>query len=321
MKLAATLISAALACAAAALPAQAQTFPSKPVTMVVIVGPGTPMSSLARLMGDQLEKAWGQPVIVDNKPGAGGLIAAEQVKRAAPDGYTLLFSADAMTGYRLFNKNTDFDPQKDLSPISLIAEANFALFVNAKVPGATLKDFVAHVKANPGKLNYAVLPQSQQQLESMRFLRDFGLDMTMIPYAGGSGAVLPALLSGDVQMYLASYSSMVQHMKTGGVRPLASFSDARLPEMPDVPTLKENGSQQTAAFWYAYFAPPGTPEAVTSKIARDMQAVMQQPAMKERVESMGLNPRSMGPAETAARLKLDSDTRARIAREANIQPQ
>lgn len=321
MKTVSVLLSVVLSVAVFCGDAMAQVFPAKPVTIVVIVGPGTPMNALARLMGDQLEKVWKQPVIVENKPGAGGLIAAEQVKRAAPDGYTLLFSADAMTAYRLFNKNTTFDPSVDLSPISLIAEANFALFVNAKVPGDTLKDFVAHVKQNPGKLNYAVLPQSQQQLESMRFLRDFGVEMTPIPYAGGSGAVLPALLSNDVQMYLASYSSMAQHMSTGAVRPLASFSEQRQAEMPNVPTLKELGSGQTAAFWYAFFAPLGTPDGITAKIARDMQDVMKLPEMRDRVQTMGLQPRALSPTELLARLKLDTDTRTRIARDANIQPQ
>jgi tripartite-type tricarboxylate transporter receptor subunit TctC len=320
MKSIGSLIAGALMLAATALPAGAQSFPTKPVTIVVIVA-GGPMSALARLMGDQLEKVWKQPVIVEHKPGAGGLIASEQVKRATADGHTLLFSADAMTGYRLFNKNTDFDPARDLTPISLIAEANFAVFVNAQTPGKTLKEFVDHAKANPGKLNYAVLPQSQQQLESMRFLKDFGIEMAMVPYAGGSSQVLPALLSNDVQMYLASYSSMAQHMKTGALRPLASFSEQRQAEMPDVPTLKELGSSQVAAFWYAFFAPPGTPAAITGKISQDMQQVMALQEMKDRVQSLGLQPRAMNPEQLAARLKLDTDTRARIAREANIQPQ
>ncbi len=320
------ILAAALCAAGLALgtvtPGAAQTFPAtKPVTIYVITATGNPMSSLARLIADQLEKTWKQTVIVENKPGGGGLLAAELVKRADPDGYSLLFSADAMTAFRLFNKDTTFDPNTDLAPISLVAEANFAMFTSGKLPIKNLEDFRAYGKANPDKMNYAVLPQSQQQLESIKFLKWAGVEATMVPYAGGSGSVLPALLANDVQMYLASYSSMAQHIKTGGVVPLVALADQRIPEMPDIPTLKEKGGDQVAAFWYAFFAPLKTPAAVTARISADLQQVMKMPEMQERVKAIGLVPRITTPDQLKVRMANDTASRTRIARDANIQPQ
>lgn len=315
------LLSASLT-AALSISASAQNFPTKPVTMYVIVATGNPMSSLARLIADKLEQKWKQTVIVENKPGGGGLVATELIKRADPDGHSLLFTADAMTAYRLFNKDTNFDPNNDLAPVSLVAEVKaLAVFTNAKVPAKTLDEFIAYGKANPGKMNFAVLPQSQQQLESIKFLKWAGLDMAAVPYPGGSGTVLPALLTNDVQMYLASWTAMSQHVATGALLPLVQFSDKREPEMPNVPTLKEKGSDQVTSFWYAFFAPKATPAAITNKISADMQEVMKQPEMMERVKGLGMVPQAMTPQETAARVARDTAVRTQIAKDANIQPQ
>ncbi len=305
-----------------ATPASAQNFPTKPVTMYVIVATNNPMSSLARLLADKLEQKWKQTIIVDNRPGAGGMTAAELVKRADPDGHSLLFTADAMTAYRLFNKDTTFDPNNDLAPITLVAEVKaLAMFTNAKVGPKTLEEFIAYGKANPGKMNFAVLPQSQQMLESIKFLGWAGIDAASVPYPGGSGTVLPALLTNDVQMYLASWTAMSQHVANGALIPLVQFSDKREPEMPNVPTLKEKGSDQVTSFWYAFFAPKATPAAITNKISADMQEVMKQPEMVARVRGLGMVPQAMTPQETAARVARDTAIRTQIAKDAKIQPQ
>jgi len=314
-------LAAVAAVSLAGAPAIAQAWPNKPVTLVVLTAPGGAQSSLTRLIADQLEKKWGQPVIVENKPGAGGLIASEYVSRAAPDGYTLLSGSDAISTYPLFMKATKFDVEKDLSPISIATYAPFILQINSKVPANNFKDVIAYAKANPGKMNQAIIGASQQMLDSILFGQKAGVDITIIPYAGG-GPAITALLGDQVQFYFGSYSVSVPHFKTGALIPLAVGGEKRHPGLPDVPTLKEAGIDMISGFWYGFYGPPAMPKDLRVKIATEMQEALRKPEVSKTLnETLGFDVVASSVDEMAARIARETKMRKEIAAASKIEPQ
>jgi tripartite-type tricarboxylate transporter receptor subunit TctC len=302
--------------------AQGQGYPSRPITFIIQTAAGGPMNTIGRLLGDELEKRLGQPVINENKPGAGGLIGANTVKRAAPDGYTLLLAADAITTFNLFIKDAGFDPSADLAPISQLTETYYTVFTGAKAPAKTLKDFVAYGKANPGRMNYAGIGQTSSYLDSLLVLKTLGLDVVMISYQN-SATALPAMLANDVHMYLTTFSVMGPHIKAGTIVPLATTAPARLPEMPDVPTLREQGYDMTGTgTWFALMAPPATPQPIIERLSAAVQGAMNEPAVLSRLrDTMGQTVVAQGPKALADRIARDTRLRAEIARNAKLEPQ
>ncbi len=280
------------------------------------------MNAIGRLVGDELEKAWGQPVIVDNKPGAGGLLGANFVKRAAPDGYTLLMNADAVTTFNLFIKDANFDPIKDLLPITQLTDTYYTVFTGAKGPAKTLKEFVAYGKANPGKMNYAGIGQTSSYLDSLLVLRTLGLDLVMIPY-GGAATGVPAMLANDIQMYLTTFSVMGPHLKEGNIVAMATTAPTRLRELPNVPTMKEEGFDMVGTgTWFGLMAPLGTPQPIIDKLATGAKQAMNQPEVLARIrDTMGQTVMTDGPKAMSERLARDFKVRAEIARVAKIEPQ
>ena len=302
-------------------PVLAQAWPSRPVTFIVTSAPGGPHGVVAKLIGDQLEKKWGQPVIVDYKAGAAGLLGSDFVKRAAPDGYTVLFGADSLTTIRIFVKNTDFDMEKDLAPITIAAYTPFIVHTTSKVPAKNMKEFIAYAKTQPGKLNYGVIGQSQQMLDSMILTRTAGLDMVAVPYLGAA-PLLTALLGGDLQLYVGSYSASAQHIKAGSLVPLAAAGDQRNEALPDVPTLKEQGIDQLAGFWYGFFANKDTPRPIADKLTADIREAMQKPEIVDELRSkFGLYVIASTQQEMAQRVAREIKMRTEAANAANIQPQ
>jgi tripartite-type tricarboxylate transporter receptor subunit TctC len=301
--------------------AQAQTFPTKPVTVVVATATGGVQSNLGRLIGQELEKKWGQPVIIENRPGAGGLIAAEFVNRAAPDGHTLLLGSDAFSTFPIFMKATNFDTEKDLSPISIAASSPFILQINSSVPARTLPDFIKYAKANPGKLNQAVVGASQQWLDTVSFGLKTGVDITVVNYQGGAPAIT-ALLANEIQFYFGSYQVSAPHFQAGTLIPIATGGEKRHRKLPDVPTLKESGVDMVSGFWFGYFAPPATALPLRQKIAADVQEILGRADIAEQVtERLGLDVVASSIEEMARRMSVEVKTRRDAAKAANIQPQ
>lgn len=310
----------AVALTALATSAVGQTYPAKPVTIVVLSAAGSTFTALTRIIGDRLSDKWKQPVIIENLPGAGGLIASNRVKRAEPDGHTLLMGADAMTTYKIF-MNTDFDMEKDLEPLSIATYASFMLQVNKNIPARTLQEFIAYAKANPGKLNGAAIGASQQLLDNLIFAKNNGLKVEIVSYPGAAKAI-PALLAGDIHFYMGVTSATAQHFKSGALIPLAKLDDVRDPDFPDVPTAKEQGVDQTAGAWYGFFAPKGIPKAVKTRLETDIRAVLAEHATAEAITSK-LRFRVIGSSseEMAKRISADVKRRTDAANAAGIKPQ
>jgi len=315
------LLKTAAALAAGVLTglAQAQSYPAKAVTIVVLTAPGGIQSAVTRLIADQLTAKWGKPVIVENRPGAGGLIASEYVSKAAPDGYTLLNGTDAISTYAIFMKATHFDMEKDLSPISIATYSPFILQTNAKVPARTIKEFIAYAKANPGKLNAAVAGASQQMLDTVLFNQRAGTQIELIPYAGGAPA-LQALLANEVQFYFGGMGSASQ-FAAGTLIPLAVGGEQRFRKLPDVPTLKESGIDMQSGFWFGYLAPPATPLDLREKISSDMREAVHNPEVTKQItENVGMDVVGSTVSEMAARIAREVKTRSAVAVAARIEP-
>jgi tripartite-type tricarboxylate transporter receptor subunit TctC len=266
-------------------------YPSRPVTIVVGFAPGGPTDIIARLVASRLSQAWGQPVIVDNKPGAGSNIATEQVVRAAPDGYTLLVETIANATNMSVYKNLKYDTQRDLVPIVQFMAAPSVLVVNSKVPARNLKELIALAKAEPGKLNYASTgvggsPHLAGEMLKMRA----GIDIVHIPYKG-AGPALNDLLAGNVAMGFMTALGLGQHLAGGKLRAIAIASQRRSPELPDVPTMAEAGLPNFLVLsWNGLAAPAKTPRAVVDKLNREVNRILAQPDVKKQLESLGGEP-------------------------------
>ena len=308
-------VCASLFCAAAG----AQAWPTRPVTIVVLTAPGGIQSAVTHLIAEQLTKKWGQTAIVENRPGAGGLIASDFVSKAAPDGYTLLNGTDAISTYAIFMKATHFDMEKDLSPISIAAYSPFILQTNTRVPARNIKDFIAYARANPGKLNVAVAGASQQMLDTVLFNQKAGTQIELVPYAGGAPA-LAALMANDVQFYFGGMGSASQ-FEAGTLIPLAVGGEQRFRKLPDVPTLKESGIDMLSGFWFGYLAPPATPLALREKISADMREAVHNPEVAKQItDNIGMEVVGSTVDEMAARIATEVKLRSGVAKSAKIEP-
>jgi tripartite-type tricarboxylate transporter receptor subunit TctC len=296
-----------------------QTFPNKPVTMLVGLGAGGNASAIARALGEHLSKKWNQPVVVDFKPGAGGYIASDMVAKAPPDGYTLLFMESAVTTFSLFSKNMQFNPAKDVAPVTMVATLAALLYTNSKVPARTFEEFVTYAKANPGKLNFGVLGPSGQLLDILKVNSAAGIRMEEISYKG-VGDVMQALFANDLQLYASGVANMLPHVQAGTIVPLVVMGEKRVKEFPNVPTLREVGIDHVSAFWYGLFAPPGTPKSVVEKIAADVNELLRSPSFQTFLESRSLEGVGSTPDQFAKALEDEIRVKTGIAKGANIQP-
>jgi tripartite-type tricarboxylate transporter receptor subunit TctC len=266
-------------------------YPSRPVTIVVGFAPGGPTDIIARLVASKLSQAWGQPVIVDNKPGAGSNIATEQVVRAPADGYTLLVETIANATNMSVYKNLKYDTQRDLVPIVQFMAAPSVLVVNSKVPARNLKELIALAKSQPGKLNYASTgvggsPHLAGEMLKMRA----GVDIVHIPYKG-AGPALNDLLAGNVSMGFMTALGLPQHLAGGKLRAIAIASQRRSPELPDVPTMAEAGMPNFLVLsWNGLAAPAKTPRAIVDKLNKEVNRILALPDVKKQLEGLGAEP-------------------------------
>jgi tripartite-type tricarboxylate transporter receptor subunit TctC len=296
----------------AALSATAQTWPSRPVTLVVPFPPGGGTDTGARILAEQLGRRWGQTVVVENKAGAAGQIGADSVAKAKPDGQTLLMGN---IGTQAINpalyKKLPYDANKAFVPITLVAELPLAMMVNPAVPAQTVKEFIAYAKSRPGMLSYSSSGAGGgPHLAAEMFKDSTGSFIVHVPYRGG-GPAIADLIAGHVQLSFMTVLEASGHIKAGKLRALAVTSDKRVPALPEVPTLSEAGVPGfNSISWIGLLAPAGTPSEITDKVAADVRAVLAQDDVKRKFVELGALPAGTTPVAFA---KLIDDDRKRYA--------
>ena len=290
---------AALAILLAADGALAQAYPSKPVRFVVPYPPGGPTDILGRAVAQALTESLGQPVVVENKPGASGMIGAEQVAKAAPDGYTLLVNASIhVINPSLFSKTT-FDAMHDFAPVTQIASVPLILVVGQPVQANSVKDLIALAKANPGKLTFASSSVgAAPHLAGELLKRMAGIDIVHVPYKG-SGPATTDLIGGHVTMMIDSMPSSIAHVKAGKLKVLGVSTAKRTPTLPDTPTIAETVPGFDIATWYGVWAPAKTPKEIVSRVSGEIAKSLKRADMKERLAGLGAAAVGSTPAEFA----------------------
>jgi tripartite-type tricarboxylate transporter receptor subunit TctC len=302
--------------------AYGQSWPAKPVRFVVPFPPGGSTDVAARSLADKLSAALGQPVIVDNRAGANGAIGTNEVARAAPDGYTILFAADPVTTLQFVVKNLGFDPLRDFAPVTQVTTQPLALAVHPSVPARTLREFIAYAKANPGKLSFCHSGTGSGQHLSGELLKKMaGIDMVHVPYKGGGPAVQD-LIAGQVPVGMLGSTPLIPHHKSGRIRILAFTSLERFPLLPEIPTLHESGlAGFETAQWLGLLAPRGTRDEVVQRLYLETAKVLALPEVRERLMQAALQPVGSKPAEFAAVMRADIERWGKLARELGIEPQ
>lgn len=318
------MIRIASACMAAAAlvgagGAWAQAYPSKPITLVVGFPPGGGNDVMGRLVAERLREELGQPVVVENRTGADGAIAAQYVARAQPDGYTLLSGSSGMMAYNPgLNPQLRYDPMKDFVPVTMIGYSQLVFSVNPSVPANSLKELIALAKAKPGQLNYAS-PSSPHRVAFEAFKQQTGTDIVHVPYKGSGPAILAAV-GGQVQVLVSSVSDALAHRKAGKLRTLAVTGTGRSQFMPDVPTVIESGINFESASWIGLYAPQGTPSAVTDRLYAGLARVLKSQAFRERSTAVGYEiPPEMTPADFTAFQKAELTRWTKVIQELGLQ--
>jgi tripartite-type tricarboxylate transporter receptor subunit TctC len=295
-------------------------FPDRPVTIVVPSAPGGTTDFTARLIAEPLSRALGQPVVVDNKPGASGNIGNQIVAKAKPDGYTLLL---AYSGFQVGNphlfKKTGWDPIKDFAPVSMLTRAPQLLATRANLPVNNVRELIAFAKANPGKLNYASSGAgSIQHIAGELFKQMTGTFITHIPYRG-AGPAVQDLLGGQVDIFITTPASVVQHIKADKLKGLAVTSNTRLSSLPQVPTTREVDLKDfTLDSWFALYAPAGTPNDVVQLLNTEIAKILTSPDLKKRAEDAGTLIEHMGPAQLGEYTRKELAYWGRVIQEAKI---
>ena len=316
----ASLIACFLAVAATAFPALAQTYPSRPVRLIVPYPPGGGNDTLARLFGGKLTEAWGQQVVVDNRPGAGTLIGTQLAARAVPDGYTMLLSSIATHAIapNLYSK-PGFDPVKDFAPITLLAIAPTVLCVNAAVPVSSVKELIALAKAKPGELKFASGGSATPpHMAGEIFASMTGIKLIHVPYKGGAPAHA-GLIGGETTMMFDTAASILPHVRTGKLKSLAIARAARLPEYPNLPTFTEAGLPgYEVNAWYSMHAPAGVAKAVIDKWHGELVRILKLPDIQERLKVLGSEGVGNTPQEFAKFIQAEHAKYTKAIRAAGV---
>ena len=297
-------------------------FPNRPVKLMVPFPPGGATDLVGRLLAGKLAEAWGQPVVVENRAGASGMIGTEQIARAPADGYNLLVAITThIQNPSLFAK-VPYDPIRDFEPISQICLSYLALVVKPDFPARDLKEFVALFKANPGKYTFGSFgTASSSHIVGERFARVAGIDMTHVPYRG-SAPMTTDLLGGQVSTAWADVSTATPHIAAGKLRPIVVTGAQRTPTLPNVPTLGESGYPGFEPLgWVGVLAPAGTPRPIVDKISRELMRIVKLPDVQARLNEQTLVPVGDSPESFARTLKQDMATWAQIVTGAGIKPQ
>jgi tripartite-type tricarboxylate transporter receptor subunit TctC len=313
----------ALAMAATA-PAQAQTWPTKAVRIVVPFPPGGTTDIVARSLGVELQRMWQQPVVIENRTGAGGNIGAEAVARSAADGYTLLMGtvgthAINQALYAQSGTKMPFDPAKDFVAITLAAGVPNVMVVNSKLPVNSVAEFIAYAKARPGQLNMASSGNgTSTHLTGELFKTVTGTYMVHFPYRGSAPAVTD-LIAGNMNVMFDNLPSALPHIKSGRLKALAVTSRTRSPALPNVPTVEEAAGLKgfDASSWFGLFAPAGTPRAIVDKVQADVAKALALPEVRERFLAQGADPGGNTPEQFAAFIRAETDKWTRVVKFSN----
>ena len=297
----------------------AETYPSKPVRLIVTYPPAGSSDLMGRILGQKLAELWGQPVIVENKPGAAGSIGMDYAAHQPPDGYSFVIGNLGPVAVNPLLSKVPYDVERDFIPVSLIATGPNVLVVNPKTPARTLGELIAYARANPGKLNFgsggpgSVAHLSGEMLKSLAHV-----DIVHVPYKGGILSVND-LIAGHVQMVFSDALPVMQHIRAGTLRALAITSPERSPLVPDVPTCVESGVPGLVAVnWWGVLLPAGTPKAIADKFYADLVKVMHDPDVKEKFAQLGVEAVSGTAEQFAAYMRTETAKYAKLIKEANI---
>ena len=316
-------LAGAVVASAVALPrlAAAQSYPSRPLRWVVPFPAGGSTDLIARLLGEWLAQKLGQPVVIENKPGGGTNIGVQAVVNAAPDGYTLLFALATNTINPSLYKSLPFDFQRDIAPVAGLAELPLVFDLNPSVPAKTVPEFIAYAKTNPGKINFASFgTRTISHLAIELFKIAAGVDIVHVPYQGGA-PMLTDLLSGRIQAGIDALPNSLPHIRSGGVQALAIMSAKRTPALPDVPAINETIAGLEVTPWTAVGVPSGTPVEIVARLNREINAGLNDPAIKARMGEVGGVPLIYTPAELRALIASDTAKWAKVVAQAGIQPE
>jgi len=310
-------IVAVVSLCATAFGAWAQTYPSKPIRIVVGFPPGGGNDIIARLLGAKMQETWGQSVVIDNRPGAASIIAAEHVAKSAPDGYTLLVNATGgMSVNPVLYAKLPYDSLKDFVPISMVGSFPLVLIVNPSVPANSVPELVAYARANPGKLNYSSGSTAFQVATEM-FKQMTGTDVRHIPYKG-SAASITAVIAGDVQMTIVDTPPLVPQIKAGKVRALGVTSAKRSGAMPEVPTVAESVPGYEMVLWIGMFAPAGTPREIAAKLNAEVVRIVKLPDIRQKLDGMGVNPLGNTPEQVSEWIRREIAKYGPVVKAGNI---
>jgi tripartite-type tricarboxylate transporter receptor subunit TctC len=310
-----------LAASLALLPAVAfsQAYPTKPVRLIVPFPAGGATDVVARLLGQKLSDAWGQPVIVENRTGAGGNIGADAAAKSPPDGYTLFMtSGSIVTANQYMYKSLTYDPSKDLVAITNVATGPQVIAVNTGVAAKDLKEFIAYAKANPKKVNMGSAGVgTQTHLAGENFAYAAGVDITHVPYKG-EGPAMTDLIGGQIQLVTPNLGAAIGLIQQGKIRALAVTSPQRSAQLPDVPTVAETLPGFENAGWFGLMAPAGTPKEIIDKVQRDSAKILHSDEFKAKLAQQGMVPVGNTPAEFANAIREESARWAKVIKERGL---
>ncbi len=320
-----TILSLALLTASAlSIPAQAATaFPTKPIRIIVAYTPAGTTDILARAIGQKMSETWGQPVIIDNRAGAAGNIGTEVAARATPDGHTLLMGTAGTHGINVsLYRKLSWHPVNDFAPVSLSAMVPNIMVVNNALPVKNVREFVAHVKANPGKLSYGSPGNGSTAHLSMELFKSMtGSTIVHIPYKGSAG-VLTDVMGGQIAVTIDNMPPYIPQVKAGKIRALAVSTNKRSSAMPDLPTIAEAGVPgYEAGAWFGLLAPAGTPKAVVALLSAESARIIKLPDVSKRVSELGAEPVGSTPEQFAELIKTEIAKWAKVIKDANVELQ
>jgi tripartite-type tricarboxylate transporter receptor subunit TctC len=317
-------LSAALALPFGEARAQGGAWPNRSVRFIVPLPPGGSPDYLSRLLAERLQLALGQPLVVENKPGAGGNIAREFVARQPADGYTILMSESSHIMAAAIGAKLPYDPIKDFQPISLAATIPFGLTVNASTPVGSLKEFLDFAKAAPRPLTYGTAGVGAPHHFAAELLRSMtGIKIVHVPYKGSAG-IIPALLSREIDFTIGAVNSLLPHFRAGKLRPIAVAGSSRTAILPDVPTIAEAGPLPDYAVnvWLGVMAPAGAPGPIIDRLNSEINRVVRDPQIiKDRLTPVGLEPVGTTPGQFLDVMKAELAKYAKVARDAGIRPE
>ena len=310
---------AIIAAAIGAATASAQTWPDKPLRFVMSAPAGSSIDVLGRAIADKLKDRLGQPVVVDNKPAAGGTVATDEIAKAAPDGYTMVLAFNGPLAITPLLRKVPYDVAKDLAPVIITSSQPNVLAVNAQVPAKDLKELVAYAKANPGKLNYAsVGPGSSSHLNAELLKSLAGIDIVHVPFNGSPPAVM-STVQGETQMLFAVMQPLQPQIQAGKLRALAVTSAKRFPLLPELPTIAESGYPKFEALaWNGVLVPAGTPKPVIARLNAEINAILKQPDVVQKMNAAGFDLIGGTPEDFGALIKAETAQWAPVIKNANI---